>query len=219
MANPSSHPYTHEVDCALQPHIKLLTKLLHEGVEDLSCLSERDIPALQFVRKNRLSQISAARTGIIPLVGDLDVMSRAQIHNWIYVNVPGASKTFHEWIGKLVVAHCITLVLAYRLRSEEAPEDKDLLQQAWRIQTTADEVGERIVPVDVDLECLRALEERMFECSEKAGEAGFQQWGLDAGDHQDAWDPYLGIPSDWDNGWQPEDPEESLAVSTDLCSA
>ncbi|KAG1881906.1 hypothetical protein C8R48DRAFT_682665 [Suillus tomentosus] len=44
---------------------------------------------------------------------------------------------------------------------------------------------------DVDLECLTALEARMFEDSEEAGPAGKQQWGLDAGQHHRRWNVYL----------------------------
>ncbi|KAG1828213.1 hypothetical protein EV424DRAFT_1386591 [Suillus variegatus] len=40
---------------------------------------------------------------------------------------------------------------------------------------------------DVDLECLTALEARIFEDSEEAGPAGNQQWGLDAGQHHRRW--------------------------------
>ncbi|KAG1851016.1 hypothetical protein C8R48DRAFT_706732 [Suillus tomentosus] len=50
---------------------------------------------------------------------------------------------------------------------------------------------------DVDLECLTALEGRMFEDSEEAGPAGNQQWGLDAGQHHRRWNVYLGIPDEW----------------------
>ncbi|KAJ7665564.1 hypothetical protein B0H17DRAFT_951526 [Mycena rosella] len=52
-----------------------------------------------------------------------------------------------------------------------------------------------IVNTDVDLECLSLLEEWMFECTDKAGIAGDEQWGLDAGHHQDCWVPYEGTPS------------------------
>lgn len=51
--------------------------------------------------------------------------------------------------------------------------------------------------IDVDQECLGLLEERMFEQSFRAGIAGHRQWGLDAGDHQECWDPYEGRPNEW----------------------
>ncbi|TFK34965.1 hypothetical protein BDQ12DRAFT_580868, partial [Crucibulum laeve] len=52
---------------------------------------------------------------------------------------------------------------------------------------------------DVDLECLAALEEQMFENSVAAGVAGNQQWGLDAGSHMDRWNPYSGLSSQWNH--------------------
>ena len=51
--------------------------------------------------------------------------------------------------------------------------------------------------VDVERECLEKLDEEMFERSQAAGIAGGYQWGLDAGDHQDAWNPYHGLPYHW----------------------
>ncbi|THU75885.1 hypothetical protein K435DRAFT_880024 [Dendrothele bispora CBS 962.96] len=38
------------------------------------------------------------------------------------------------------------------------------------------------------------LERIMFDQSEKAGQAGNQQWGLDAGPHEDGWNPYIDDP-------------------------
>ncbi|KAI0681781.1 hypothetical protein BC835DRAFT_1204103, partial [Cytidiella melzeri] len=53
---------------------------------------------------------------------------------------------------------------------------------------------------DVDHECLSLLEEHMFVCSVEAGIAGYQQWGLDVGDHQERWNPYLDLPTHWNHG-------------------
>ncbi|KAF9562489.1 hypothetical protein CPC08DRAFT_609038, partial [Agrocybe pediades] len=53
---------------------------------------------------------------------------------------------------------------------------------------------------DVDKECLEAFEEIMFENSKLAGIAGNYQWGLDAGDHQDGWNPYAGLPEYFNHG-------------------
>ncbi|KAG1765239.1 hypothetical protein EDD22DRAFT_755237, partial [Suillus occidentalis] len=52
---------------------------------------------------------------------------------------------------------------------------------------------------DVDLECLSVFEQRLFEKSAQSGSAGNYQWGLDAGNHQDGWDPYAGLPSYWNH--------------------
>ncbi|KAF8185366.1 hypothetical protein K438DRAFT_1436931, partial [Mycena galopus ATCC 62051] len=52
---------------------------------------------------------------------------------------------------------------------------------------------------DVDRECLGYFEERLFENSKRAGQAGNHQWGLDAGAHQDRWNPYADIPYEWNH--------------------
>ncbi|KAH9931831.1 uncharacterized protein B0H18DRAFT_871769 [Fomitopsis serialis] len=49
------------------------------------------------------------------------------------------------------------------------------------------------------------FERRLFESSTEAGLAGYEQWGLDAGDHQGKWYPYREVPSDWG--------EDGLSVS------
>jgi hypothetical protein len=52
--------------------------------------------------------------------------------------------------------------------------------------------------IDVDRECLEALEEEMFERSEHTGVSENQQWGLDVGHHQDGWDPVFFVTETWD---------------------
>ena len=72
----------------------------------------------------------------------------------------------------------------------------ELLERAWEIQANGD--AELLwQEVDVERECLTKLEEEMFERSRAAGIAGEYQWGLDAGDHQDTWNPYDGLPDYW----------------------
>ncbi|KAK0477515.1 hypothetical protein EDD18DRAFT_1114662 [Armillaria luteobubalina] len=44
--------------------------------------------------------------------------------------------------------------------------------------------------VDVNMEALHMLEDRMFDTSEDAGITGNCQWGLDVGMHQDNWCPW-----------------------------
>ena len=67
---------------------------------------------------------------------------------------------------------------------------------AWEIQVNGN-MELLWQEVDVDRECLTKLEEEMFECLKAAGIAGEYQWGLDAGDHQDTWNLYDGLPSHW----------------------
>jgi len=72
-----------------------------------------------------------------------------------------------------------------------------LLIKAWEYQQTAFRPDFR--DVDVDRESIRMLEEQMFEVSKEAGCAGYYQWGLDEGDHQDKWFPYQNVPSEWNH--------------------
>jgi hypothetical protein len=50
---------------------------------------------------------------------------------------------------------------------------------------------------EIPRECLANLEEEMFERSKAVGIAGEYQWGLDTGDHQDSWNSYDSLPSEW----------------------
>ena len=73
---------------------------------------------------------------------------------------------------------------------------QDLLRMAWGIQINSD-VKLVWQEVDVKHECLAKLEKEMFECSLAAGIAGEYQWGLDTGEHQEAWNPYDSLPYHW----------------------
>ena len=67
--------------------------------------------------------------------------------------------------------------------------------------------------INVDLLCLEGLEEQMFERSALAGNAGHLQWGLNAGHHQDGWNPYAGIPDHWNHCDHESDSEGELQMS------
>ncbi|KAG1897084.1 uncharacterized protein F5891DRAFT_982893 [Suillus fuscotomentosus] len=73
-------------------------------------------------------------------------------------------------------------------RMKEAPIGMGSQDVAWSIVYFV---------ADIDLECLTALEAKIFEDSEEAGPAGNQQRGLDAGQHHRRWNVYLGIPAEW----------------------
>jgi hypothetical protein len=53
----------------------------------------------------------------------------------------------------------------------------------------------------------------MFERSQAAGIAGEYQWGLDVGDHQDAWNPYDGLPYHWIHADRLENDDDDEKVS------
>ena len=98
--------------------------------------------------------------------------------------------------------------------SEEAQQEF-ILEQAWQYQTESggsDDGGHNALGVDVDRECLDDFEQRLFERSKDAGMAGFYQWGLDVGPHQNRWDPYIGNSSEWAIGDMPDFDEEECQV-------
>ena len=66
--------------------------------------------------------------------------------------------------------------------------------------------------IDVDKECLERLEEEMFERSALAGIAGNYQWGLDAGDHQEGWNPLAGTPEHWNHDDRDSSSEDEYKV-------
>ncbi|KAI0754058.1 hypothetical protein C8Q80DRAFT_1246645 [Daedaleopsis nitida] len=238
LADTASRPYTQEIDEALRLHVQTFKKLLAwEPGQDISLTCD-DVPVLGYVQANQKHHIQSYRAGVVPFVGNLDIDSRAQIHNWIDNNVPTAWENRHLWIGRYTVAHAVTLLLATRMRPDPpqpAGDEKELMRRAWAIQTGPDpeqlslqtkgsggdsypsEV--KLRPVDVDAEGLRVLEHRMFEVSAAAEEAGYYQWGLDAGDHQNRWDPYSVMPSDWNlHDWSPDDDELLLQKGSKFIS-
>lgn len=81
-----------------------------------------------------------------------------------------------EILGTAVLAHAITIFIL---------GDRNLqsLAQAFEVQTRQ---SPSYTAVDVDRECLSILEERLFNTGE-------EDWGLDAGEHQDGWNPYDGV--------------------------
>ena len=83
---------------------------------------------------------------------------------------------------------------------------------AWRIQVD-DDVDLLWQEVYVEHECLAKMEEEMFEHSQVAGIAGEYQWGLDAGDHQNAWNPYDGLPDHWIHTDRLENVDDNEKVS------
>jgi len=202
--------YTKEVDDALSPH-KAVLKSLFFHPDDLD---SSNIPVKGWLESE---QKSLTKT-IIPYVGTLSITERAQVSNWFEVNITKNKRFRSKWLGLLPIAHALTIFIAFRLKcnaESRYPERKyhlnDFLDEAWSVQFGSTKSG--YSEVDVDLECLERLEEQMFERSSRAGIAGYYQWGLDAGDHQECWYPYDGLPDHW-NHEDRENSEGELEVST-----
>jgi hypothetical protein len=145
------------------------------------------------------------RLGTTQHTGDLTLTDQARTANWFFNNIEGAKTNVSEWLGRPPIAHAHTILVASRkpylhqstdiADGSDSPENKEaaLWKAAWNYLMTA----HYLPAADVDLECLTALEERMFERSNRAGASGNWQWGLDVGEHQDRWNPYNGLPTHW----------------------
>ena len=86
----------------------------------------------------------------------------------------------------------------------------DICKKAWVVRLTS--VPSILGEVDVDKECLERLEEEIFKRTDQTGPSGNWQWGLDAGHHQDGWDPAFGVPKTWE-GKTREGSDTELEVS------
>lgn len=218
--NLDSFHYTSEIDEALGPHTDTLRNMLEQGWESFP-----DIPACRATleaKKKASTQEATTNRDMVREFGELDVIEQCQINNWIANHVPGARETPFLWQGKPMNAHAATLVIAKRHLQEikltpAYPHNPGSSQAA--LQYVLDEAWEYQMSMtnykhaDVDLEALTFLEQGMFENAAIAGIAGYDQWGLDAGDHQDYWNPYEGLPSHWRNGgFEPDNAEELLQV-------
>jgi hypothetical protein len=114
-----------------------------------------------------------------------------------------------QWLGCAPFAHALSIVLACNKHStlEADPgypgdgttdaQEESILDAAWTTLLEQTSRSTDVIHTDVDLECLSVFEQRLFEKSAQSGSAGNYQWGLDAGNHQDGWDPYAGLPSYW----------------------
>ncbi|KDR71496.1 hypothetical protein GALMADRAFT_74923, partial [Galerina marginata CBS 339.88] len=192
LADPTRIPYTKEIDEILSPFKDILTKLTTHRFNDLKDIF---IPAKLWLEGTK----NTLHSTLVPYVGSLSVLDRARIANWFDVHITLKDKELRlSWLGYLPIAHAYTLYIAHSLNSDPKTAKfswQKLLEQAWEVQFTG--TPSRLVDVDVECECLYWLEKEMFEVSAQAGIAGFYQWGLDVGHHQDNWDPYSNIPYEW----------------------
>ncbi|GBE90256.1 hypothetical protein SCP_1901050 [Sparassis crispa] len=210
LAEPDSYPFTEEIDRILTPHIHVLSALLNSPEE----VDSTSVPVLQYLRSDagsdgaksvqspgnkslgkptktsevdsRFRQHPAVRSGMVPHTGDLDIVEQARINNWFYLKVPASRKRDH-----------FTQVPEFRSIGSAADQTAFILSQAWAYQVAMAHGPHEAK--DVDQEALELLEGRMFEISQAAGRAGYYQWGLDAGHHQDDWEPYKDLRSMWNH--------------------
>jgi hypothetical protein len=215
IANFENIPYSINIDEVLTPHSQLLTDIF----ERPDPVKMRDaVPVLGYLAD--LSEKTGRKHSTVPYCGDLSLTDCAQIANWIYHQIPGASKRIVDWLNCATYAHACTIVVSKRKKNQleqsarniwieshsldadsvPTPEEHTnmMLQAAWLDLQLSYDLSS--MDIDVDLECLGILEQRMFELSLAAGAAGNEQWGKDAGAHQDQWNPYEGLPEYWNHG-------------------
>ncbi|KAG1834009.1 hypothetical protein DFJ58DRAFT_750229 [Suillus subalutaceus] len=117
------------------------------------------------------SQASSTGGYTVKYCGDLTAVQQAQVTHWIFDNIEGAQET---------VVQCILEADPDYPRDGTADAQEEfILETVW--STILNQTGKStdVIHTDVDLECL--------------------SWGLDAGNHQDDWDPYAGLPSHWNH--------------------
>lgn len=199
--------FSPEVNTALAPSLPVLARTL---TNPESVVNE-DCPALAYTREKVTGSLRHLHSiGMVPFHGNVSDLDVARVINWLEVHIPEARSRPQRmsWITGAPSAHAITLLLASRYQDifislANYPQNgtaKERFQfsiaQAWERQI-APELRSR--KIDVEAESITFLEERMFEVSKEAGEAGYYQWGLDVGDHQNQWSPYQ-TPGSWNHG-------------------
>ena len=152
-------------------------------------------------------------------MGTLPMIERAQLGNWFEVHIAKNKDLRWHWLGLLPLAHTCMLWLVSllcknrsKLQKFDIDDDNQVLEAAWRLQTTHSPEVVWKSQIDVDKECLERLEEEMFERSALAGIAGNYQWGLDAGDHQEGWNPFAGTPEYWNHNDRDSSSEDEYKV-------
>jgi hypothetical protein len=221
-------PYSSEINQILGSH----ADFLHSLVMVPETVSLEYSPALAYLQGGKAvsgTQVEQQqiKNGLIMFTGGLSVVEQAMVYNWFEQVIPGAKTTREKWLQKAPIAHAINLILAERNRTlllthkafkrklTEKEHTSLLLQKAWDLQCSQHTSH---IPPDVDREAIGLLEKRMFETSKAAGKASYQQWGLDAGEHQDKWSPYPNVPAEWNLGGIAEAEDTEYQVSLVFCA-
>jgi hypothetical protein len=213
------YPSSPIFDTLLKPHLPLLNKLVKTPKQ----VRREECPALDYLYTGKaISELKAESTylknHLILFSGNLSSIQIAMTHYWLHMNLDSGTRNKDKWIQRVPAAHAMTLLIlqqSYTQLSPDGPpfEDlpnhtqlfQDLLKHSWYIQHSQ---GPPFPAIDVDKEAIGLLEHEMFETSKAAGPASFQQWGLDAGNHQNKWSPYPFVPYSWNECDIPE-PEET----------
>ncbi|KAJ7572400.1 hypothetical protein C8J56DRAFT_1068918 [Mycena floridula] len=180
--------FTEEIEAALRPHHRLLEDLVLR-LDTIPYNPDIPVIAWQAGQFSLESAIGAGASQLSALfVGGMSLADLSGITNWIRTQIGGSYASENVWSspGSLAHAHARTLLDAHRNRQVYLAAD-----------LASDRTPAQVTNVDVDREALSNLEAAMFEDSNEAGRAGNSQWGLDAGYHQDYWNPYYDLLPEW----------------------
>jgi hypothetical protein len=111
LSDPSSIPYTKDINEALKPHRGVLHRLLTAPNSSHYETSSKVIPAKKWLQDNNKDLSTAA----IPHVGTLSVIERAQIANWFETHISREKDVWTLWVSLLPIAHAHTLFIAYQM--------------------------------------------------------------------------------------------------------
>src|SRR3984893_8021691 len=112
MANPLSTKFTPEIDAALTPSLPIFSRML----TNLDDVPSEEAPVMNYVRGRPTSpRLSAAhQLGLVPHAGDISFLDHAQVTNWFELHVPNAKADRRIWLGKALLAHAFTVLIASR---------------------------------------------------------------------------------------------------------
>jgi hypothetical protein len=134
---------------------------------------------------------------IIPYVGTLLVVDRAQIANWFETRVGLNEDARILWLGQLPIAHAHTIFIVFRMR--EDPRYKKLKPK--ELICKAGKRNSPVSPPTLSTLMRNVLRVWRKKCLRIRPGPGLQVmssgWGLDVGHHQDEWNPYLGALKNW----------------------
>ena len=109
LADPSSIPYSADVKKALTPARQILCNILTSPNED---------PGEYVPAKAWLEAQGKDVDEIIPYVGTLSVIERAQIANWFETHVGLTKEARVLWMTRLPIAHVHTIFIAFRIHKD-----------------------------------------------------------------------------------------------------
>ena len=129
------------MDAALAPSVKVLKALLMNPEE----LGDLYIPAKTWLESCGWN----IRTVIVPFMGTLPIIERAQLGNWFEVHVAKNKDLCQHWLGLLPLAHTCMLWLVSllcknrsKLQKFDINDDNQVLEAAWWLQTTQSSMEE-----------------------------------------------------------------------------